>query len=158
MKNEKKILYDILKNFNGMGKIEAYNITHKLETALFYASSPIKIENLEQFITSDYNQNDDIDPFHFTILPNGNFCEFVGCSDWLHIYKENKAILPNWPIFETYYFKTKYAPLDLKKLSKKKLLMEVKNKPEEIKIIDFLTKHSVGKKDIISNRLLILDL
>ncbi|WP_438425951.1 hypothetical protein [Aquimarina macrocephali] len=157
MTNEKELLYKILENFNGMGKIEAYDLTHKLETLLFYASNPINAKELKQLIASDMDHDHEIDPFHFTILPNGNFCEFVGCNNWIHIYKENKRILPDWPVFETYYFKTRYAPLDLKKLTKKNLLNDLKEKNEEEKVRAFLKQYNVCKKDVITNRLLILE-
>ncbi|WP_282079868.1 hypothetical protein [Aquimarina algiphila] len=157
MNDEKKLLYNILKKFNGMGKIEAYDLIHKLETLLFYTSNPINEEELKQIIVSNLSLNHEIDPFHFTMLPNGNSCEFDGFNEWLHIYKENRRIFPNWSILDTYYFKTKYAPIDLKKLTKKRLLMDLKGKPEEEKIIKFLKEYKISKKDVITNRLLILE-
>ncbi len=157
MKNNKKQLYEVLKHFDGMGKIEAYDLTHKLETLLYYASNPINTENLSELLESFIDQNNEIDPFHFTILPNGNFCEFMGQNDWLHIYKESKRLLPDWAIFETYYFKTKYAPLELQKLTKKNLLQDIKGKPEEKKVRIFLKKNGTYKKDLITSKLLLLE-
>ncbi len=157
MKDQKKLLFKIAKKFDGLSKIEAYDLTHKLETLLFYASNPIDIEDLIQIIASDFNSTDEVDPFHFTILPNGNFCEFNGSNDWLHIYKENKRILPNWTIFNTYYFKTKYAPLELIKLTKKNLLENVQDTEKEKEVIRFLKKNRVAKKDMVTNKLLLLD-
>ncbi len=156
MTNQKEILCKIAKKLNGMNKIEAYELTHKLETLLFYAQNPINIEDLKKIITSDFNPNDEIDPFHFTILPNGNFCEFKGSNDWLHIYKENKKLLPNWPVFDTYYFKTKYAPLELLKLTRKNLLENVKDTEKELRVWTFLEKNAVAKKDKITNKILLL--
>ncbi len=158
MTNEKKLLSSILKHLNGMNKIEAYDLTHKLETLLFYASNPIDVENLEQIISADFNPNDEIDPFHFTILPNGNFCDFAGSNDWLHIYKENKRLLPNWPLFDTYYFKTKYAPLELIKLTKKNLLENLKDTEEEPEVVDFMRMYRLTQKDLVSDKLLLLTL
>ncbi|GAA4273523.1 hypothetical protein U6A24_18870 [Aquimarina gracilis] len=156
MKDQKKLLQNIVKKLEGMSKIEAYEFTHKLETLLFYANNPLDTEDLLQIISSDFDTNDEVDPFHFTILPNGNFCEFKGANSWLHIYKENNRILPNWPIFETYYFKTKYAPLELLKLTKKNLLENVKGTEEELKIWSFLEKNNLATKDPATNRLLLL--
>ncbi len=157
MKDEKKLLHKILKHFNGMSKVNAYDLTHKLEILLFYASNPIDSNDIKQIIISGIDADDhEIDPFHFTILPNGNFCEFEGHNNWLHVYKENKRMLPNWVIFETYYFKTKYAPLELLKLNKKNLLESIKDKPEEEKTKVFLKKNKAAQKDIITNKLLLL--
>ena len=158
MKNDKKLLGKILKHFNGLDKIDAYNLTHKLEILLFYASNPIDTNTLKEMVVSgNLYENHEIDPFHFTILPNGNFCEFIGQNDWVHVYKENKRLLPDWPIFETYYFKSKYTPLDLQKLTRKNLLQDLKGKREEEKVRLFLKKYRACKKDIITNKLLLLE-
>ncbi|AXT62151.1 hypothetical protein D1816_17900 [Aquimarina sp. AD10] len=157
MKNDKKILHEIVKHFDEMNKIEAYDIIHKLETLLFYADNPLNLDNLIHIINSDIDSDHEIDPFHFTILPNGNFCEFIGHNNWIHIYKENKKIMPEWLLFDTYYYKTKYAPLELRKLTRKNLLTDIKDKPEERKVRTFLKKKRLSKKDIITNKLLILD-
>ncbi len=158
MTNDKQILHEIIKKIEGMNKLEAYEIIHKLETSLFYASSPIKYEDLKPVIDADIDPDHEIDSFQFSILPNGNFCEFLGCNNYLHIYKENKKLVPDWPLFTTYYFKSKYAPLELIKLTKKNILANFEGKPEEDKIVSFLRKNSVAKTDTISRRLLILDL
>ncbi|MEW7277568.1 hypothetical protein ABW636_03130 [Aquimarina sp. 2201CG1-2-11] len=157
MTNDKQILHEITKKIEGMNKLEAYEIIHKLETSLFYASSPIKYEDLKPVIDADIDPDHEIDSFQFSILPNGNFCEFLGCNNYLHIYKENKKMVPDWPLFTTYYFKSKYAPLELIKLTKKNVLANFEGKPEEDKILSFLRKNSVNKTDTISRRLLILD-
>ena len=157
MKDQNELLYEIVKKLNGLSKIDAYEITHKMETLLFYASNPLDIKNLEQILASDFDTTDEVDPFHFTILPNGNFCEFDGSNEWLHVYKENKRTLPNWSVFDTYYFKTKYAPLELVKLTKKNLLENVHGTEKEQEVLNFLKKHRVSKKDMITDKVLILD-
>jgi len=158
MKNQKKLLCKIAKKLNGLNKVEAYEITQKLETLLFYSESTIEISALKKIISSRVIETEEIDPFHFTILPNGNFCEFDGSNDWLHIYKENKRYIPNWSIFNTYYFKTKYAPLELLKLTKKNLLETLQRTDKGQEIQDYLRINSIIKKDIITDKLLILDL
>ncbi|WP_025742648.1 hypothetical protein [Aquimarina pacifica] len=157
MQNEEQRLREILKKFNGLDKIKAYDLTHKIETLLFYASNPIDADSAAQLLVPNTTVDYDIDPFHFTILPNGNFCEFEGSNNWLHLYKENKRILPNWAIFDTYYFKTKYAPLELIKLTKKNLLENIHGTDKEPEILMFLKKNSVTKKDIVTDKLLLLD-
>ncbi|WP_062056905.1 hypothetical protein [Aquimarina longa] len=156
MKDNKELLYKTLNHFNGISKVEAYDLIHKLETLMFYASNPINTDDLEKKIISGFDHDYEIDPFYFTILPTGNFCEYIGHNDWLHVYKENKRMIPDWSIFETYYFKTKYAPLELRKLTKNKLLQDIKEKPEEEKIKHFLKNTAILKKDTITNNLLIL--
>ncbi len=158
MQNEQARLREVLKVFNGLDKIKAYDLTHKIETFLFYASNPIDTNNIEQVLTNNEGEDYDIDPFHFTILPNGNFCEFEGSNDWLHVYKENKRMLPNWSVFDTYYFKTKYAPLELMKLTKKNVLENIHDTDKAPDVFKFLKNNRVTQKDIVTERLRILDI
>jgi len=92
MKQEHQLLYKVMRNFEGMQKIEAFDLLHRMEVLLFYAKSPLQLDHIKQIITDGIQQGSDIafDPFGFTILPNGNFCEFEGSNEWIHIYKEKK--------------------------------------------------------------------
>ncbi|MFD2563677.1 hypothetical protein [Aquimarina rubra] len=119
MKKEQQLLHKVMRNFEGMQKIEVFDLLHKIEVLLFYAKSPLEIGHLEKLIASDIEDDADVDPFQFTLLPNGNFCEFAGSNDWIHVYKEVKRGFSSWNPFATYCFKTKYAPLELLKLTKK---------------------------------------
>lgn len=159
MKKEQQHLYKIMRHFEGMQKIEVFDLLHKMEVLLFYAKSPLKSSQIRKIITTHLYEESEIDPFEFTILPNGNFCEFEGRNDWIHIYKETKRGIGKLNPFTTYYFKTKYAPLELLKFTKKNLLESVeKTKHQEI-VKNFLSTHKITKKDKKTNNklLLILD-
>ncbi|KAA1245783.1 hypothetical protein [Aquimarina sp. RZ0] len=158
MKNENYSLYTIMQHFEGMQKIEVFDLLHKMEILLFYTSSPITKDGIIQVINSGLDGSRDVDPFQFTILPNGNFCEFIGSNDWLHIYEENKRGWMKWSPFSTYYFKTKYAPLELLPLTKKNLLDNLKGTAEEAKVVRFLKQHRISKKDPHTDTLLALNL
>ncbi len=155
--NQDKTLSKIIKQFNGLKKIEAFDIISKLETLLFYAPNPVNFEDSDTFAISGIKQNRDIDPFQFTLLPNGNLCEFIGCNDFLHLYKEHKRFVPDWPIFSTYYYKSKYAPLEMIKLTKQNLKESFKGTAEQNRIEPFLLQNKIKAKDYISKRLLLLD-
>jgi len=58
--------------------------------------------------------------------------------------------------FTTYYFKTKYAPLELLKLTKKNLLENIDNTPHQQVVKGFISNHKVTKKDIVTNTMLLL--
>jgi len=147
MKQEHQQLYKIMRHFEGMQKIEVFDLLHRMEVLLFYAKSPLKATHLKEIITSDMDHRNDVDPFQFTILPNGNFCEFIGFNDWIHIYKETKRGLSVCNPFTTYYFKTKYAPLELLKLTKSNLIENVSGTSKERTIEDFLRTNTIAKKD-----------
>ncbi|WP_109437884.1 hypothetical protein [Aquimarina sp. AU119] len=158
MSKEYHIIRKVIKHFSGLNKLEAFDILQKMEVVLYYASSPINTENLKQIILSDIEKVDWIDPFHFTFLPNGNPCEFIGSNKWLQVYQENNRFLPDWPIFRTYYYKTVYAPLELRKLTRKNLQESLEGKSKEQNVREFLNNHRVTKRDIVTDHLLLLDL
>ena len=154
--NEHRLLLKVMKNFEGMHKIEVFDTLQKIETILFYTSSPITNYSIQKIVEIDPCQKRNIDPFYFTILPNGNFCECVGSNNWLHIYKEQKRGLMRLSPFDTYYFKTKYAPLELLKLTRKNLLENLENTWEETPVKAFLKQYQPGAKDPVTDSFLIL--
>ncbi|WP_010181351.1 hypothetical protein [Aquimarina agarilytica] len=158
MKSEHHLLLKVMKNFEGMNKIDVFDMLQKIEVLLFYASSPITKYSIKSIIEADLDQKKDVDPFHFTILPNGNFCEFKGSNAWLHLYQEKRRGIFRFSLFNRYYFKTKYAPLELLILNKRNLLENIENTPLESKVKIFLKKHRPAEKDAITDRFLILDL
>lgn len=156
MKNEKQLLSDIVRHFEGLNKIEAHNIIAKLEVLLFYAKTPLTFDSLLQMIEDEVQSPEQIDPYQLTILPNNNFCEYQGSNTYLHIYKEHNRFFPNWNIFTNYYYKTKYAPMALQKLTKNNLLNSFKGKPEFQQLVSFLEKYRATARDLITHEMLIL--
>ncbi|KAA1244954.1 hypothetical protein [Aquimarina sp. RZ0] len=75
MKQEQQLLYKIMRNFEGVQKIEIFDLLHRMEVLLFYAKSLLKVDHLKRIITSDMDQESEVDLLGFTILPNGNFCD-----------------------------------------------------------------------------------
>lgn len=154
---KQKLLNNIMKNFEGLKKVEAFDIISKLETLLFYAPNPLNFENIDTVEVTNFQNDTNMDPFQFTLLPNGNICEFKGCNDFLHLYKEHKRFLPDWRIFSTYYYKSKYAPLEMIKLTKQNFKHSFKGTSEEKRVEQFLLHNKVIARDLISKRLLLLD-
>ncbi|RZS99432.1 hypothetical protein [Aquimarina brevivitae] len=157
-KNTNKTLLKIVKQFYGLDKAQAFDILSKLETFLFYASNPIHIDDNNALMeTTPFAGDIDIDPFQISILPNGNFCELVGCNHKLHIYREHNRYLPKWKIFSSYYFKSKYNPLEAIKLNKPNLKDVFKNKPEESYMLRYLSEYHPLKKDPATGSFAILN-
>ena len=155
-RRERQVLYNVLSHFEGMHKIDVFDLLHKIEVLLYYVPSPLQKVHLQKIIKADSAMDKNIDPFYFTILPNGNFCECVGSNNWLHIYKEQKRGLMRLSLFDTYYFKTKYAPLELLKLTRKKLLENLENTWEETPVKAFLKQYQPEAKDPVTDSFLIL--
>ncbi|WP_299432042.1 hypothetical protein [uncultured Aquimarina sp.] len=138
-----------------MNKIDVFDLLHRIEMMLSNTISPITNESIVKIINEEAISNADISLFQFTILPNGNFCEFEGANDWIHIYKETKRGFSKWNPITTYYFKSKYAPLELLKLSKANLLENVQNTPHELEVATFLTAYNISKRNSQGNLLLL---
>jgi len=148
---------NIIKQFNGLKKVEAYELISKIETVLYFAPNPINFYDDHEITSYTATKNINIDPFQFTILPNGNFGEFLGQNDFIQVYKEHRRIVPNWKIFNTYYFTSKHYPLEFIKLTKNNILTSTKGTNEEERFKGFLKESKVDKKHLITGRLLILD-
>ena len=157
-KKEQELILEVLKLFEGMNKIDVLDILHKMEVLLFYTKSPITKESIAKIINADLESTFSSELAQYTLLPSGNFCEFLGSNDWIHIYKEQKQGLLKLPFTNTYYFKTKYAPLELTKFTKKNILETVKGTPEELKVKQHLKHHRITKKNSSTKMLLILDI
>lgn len=155
-KNDTQLLNKVLQNFEGMQKIDSFNLLHKIEVLLFYAKTPLTIENINEILDSSIDPLE-IDPFQMCVLPNGNFCEFIGSNNWLHIYKEYRKGLDRLKIRPSYYYRTKYAPLELLKLTKKNISESVANTDIASEVALFLKNNKVTKKDIIANKILLLE-
>ncbi|WP_299896059.1 hypothetical protein [uncultured Aquimarina sp.] len=158
MKQEQQLLYKVMRNFEGMQKIEVFDLLQRMEILMFYTKSPLRSSQIKKIMTTHLYEESEIDPFGFTILPNGNFCEFEGCNDWIHIYKETKRGINKLNPFTTYYYRTKYAPLELVKLTKKNLLESLeKTLHQEILEEFLLTYKKIIQKDKKNrNRLLLI--
>ena len=156
MKKNYKQLHKILTQFEGMPKIEVFDILHKIEVLLYYARGPLTRATIKNMLDAEVVTDQEIDPFHFTILPNGNFCEFIDSNCWLHIYKEQKRGLWRLPVFDTYYFKTKYAPLELVPLTRKNLSNHLENKWEATPVKAFLKTHHPTDRDKRTGKFLVL--
>ena len=137
--NKEQLLLKVMKNFEGMNKLDVFDMLQKIEVLLFYVSSPITKLSIKSVIEADLDQKKDVNPFHFTILPNGKFCKHVGANDWLSIYKEQKKGLFSYKLFDAYYFKTVYSPLKIHKLTNKNLKRSLAGTPKENSIKLFLS-------------------
>ncbi|WP_103866721.1 hypothetical protein [Aquimarina sp. I32.4] len=158
MRKQHLLMLKVLKHFAGLNKLDAFDLLQKMEVTLFYTTNPITVKNIKQVLSTNNEKIGWIDPFHFTFLPNGNLCEFVGSNKWIQIYKEKNRVLPDWEIFNRYYYKTAYAPIDLLKLNRKNLLESIEGKTQETNVKEFLTQYRITQKDNIYNRLLLLDI
>ncbi|RZS99145.1 hypothetical protein [Aquimarina brevivitae] len=156
MKNEHQLLLKVSENFEGMHNLDIFDLLHKIEMMLYYLPSPLHKAQLKQAIAVNLGSDREIDFFHFTILPSGNFYEFLTSNNWLQIYKEQKRALMRVFGIDIYYFKTKYAPLELLKLTRKNLLENQENTSEESAVKSFLEQYQPTGKDPVTNCFLLV--
>ena len=158
MKYDITILSNLTKELNGLSKFDAYQILHKIETALYYANSPLDQTELISVISDSIPLNRNIDPFHFKFLPNGKAVDFIGANNWIQVYKPLHQKYFSTIFNNGFYYRTKYKPLTLKKLNKKNILRDLKSTKRETKILEFLKKNKISKVNPVTNKMLILDI
>ena len=95
---EHKILQKVLKQFDGMTKIDAFDLLQKIEVLLQGQSSPIQYEHLKMKMDKNFIQN--------AVVPIGNsgYCYLVDSSHRLKIY-EFKSLLSVGFLGKTLYYK-----------------------------------------------------
>ena len=147
---EHKILQKVLKQFDGMTKIDAFDLLQKIEVLLQGQSSPIQYEHLKMKMNKNFIQN--------AVVPIGNsgYCYLVDSSHRLKIY-EFRSLLSVGFLGKTLYYNT---------TNNHKLLPftneNIKNTFDQTNlryiIRQFLEENKVRKKNSKTKRLLLLEL
>jgi len=146
MQNEYNIIRQIIQQFEGLQKIEAFDILHKLEVLLLHAKSPLQTKALEQIIQDTRAIDIASDPMQSELSPSGYYCECIGNNDWLYLYKEQPTGIRR--LFLTrYYFKTTFHPLQLQPFTKKQLRIATKGTPVATEVEVFLNLYSVMARE-----------
>ncbi|TSE04264.1 hypothetical protein FOF46_26780 [Aquimarina algiphila] len=93
---QEKIVQHIIRQFDGMSKIEVYDILQKIETLLFEHESPLEFKAIEKTLEKQSIKN---------ILPLGSsaYCYLVDHSPYLDLYKI-KSLIPDFLGGEKLYF------------------------------------------------------
>lgn len=147
---EHKILQKVLKQFDGMTKIDAFDLLQKIEVLLHGQSSPIQYEHLKMKMNKNFIQN--------AVVPIGNsgYCYLVDSSHRLKIY-EFRSLLSVGFLGKTLYYNTtddhKLLPFTNE---------NIKNTFDQTNlryiIRQFLEENKVRKKNSKTKRLLLLEL
>ncbi len=130
------------------------DVVYKIETLLNEKKLP-KMQPTKQIVATEVGQTIFTNPFRFTVLPSGNFCEFIGGNGWIEIYKEDKRGLAKWNPFPSYYFKTNKKRMQLAKLTPDNLRCNAKHTPQEQSVLAFLKSYNTFKKNETVKKLLL---
>lgn len=147
---EDKVLQKVLKQFDGMTKIEAFDVLHKIEVLLNGQQSPIQYEYLKMTLDKQFLQN--------AVLPVGNqgYCFLSDYCQYLKVY-EFKPTIPINILGSSWYYS----------LSNKQELIPLTNQNVKSTFSDthlkyiiqqFLKDNNVQKRNSKTKRLLLLEL
>ncbi|WP_027392959.1 hypothetical protein [Aquimarina latercula] len=147
---EDEILQKVLKQFDGLAKIDAYDLLQKVEILLQGQKSPIEYRSIRKELDKQFFKNEMI-----TIGKSG-YCYLVDYCHFIKIYKFKSAFFPFTTRNSFYY--TLYHDYKMKQLTNKNIIETFKNTHLRYVIHHFLKDNRVQKKNSKTNRLLLLEL
>ena len=147
---EDKILQKVLKQFDGMTKIEAFDVLHKIEVLLNGQQSPIQYEYLKMTLDKQFLKN--------AILPIGNqgYCFLSDYCQYLKVY-EFKPSTPISILGSSLYYSLSNKQ-ELIPLRNQNIKDSFKNTHLKYIIQQFLKDNNVKKRNSKTKRLLLLEL
>ncbi len=147
---EDEILHKFVKQFDGMPKLTAYDILHKVEALLHRHESPIVYKQIKEELKRQAETKN-----IYTIHENG-YCYLADRCHYINVYKF-KSIYPSFLSGQDLYFALsngyKLNPLDDEHIFK-----AFRDTNLEYIIREFLKDNHVRKKNSKTNRLLLLEL
>lgn len=147
---EDKVLQKVLKQFDGMAKVDAFDVLHKIEVLLNGLQSPIQYEHIKMKMDQNFLKN--------AVLPIGKrgYCYLVDFSQHLKIF-EFKSLLSIDCLGKTLYFSTAKEP-KLLQLTNENIRNTFDNSSLKYIIRQFLEENHVKKRNSKTKRLLLLEL
>ena len=145
-----KILKKCVKQFDGMTKIDAYDILYKIESLLIEESSPIEYKSIEKTIEKAYDIKN--------VLPVGShsYCYLEDQCHYMQIYtfrSEYPTFLGGERTYFTIYNNYQMMPFDNKAVKE-----AFKDTNIGYILDDFLKDNHVKKRNTKTNRFVLLEL
>ncbi len=148
--HEDKIIYDVLKRFEGMSKTDVYDILHKIESLLLGVTTPIEHRNIKKRLEATTYKNNIV-----AINKNG-YCYLEDHCQFMKVYRI-KSVFPTLFVRQLLFFTT---PKEYRLIpyTAKQVQETFCNSPTHTTITDFLQNHSITKRNPKTKRLLLLEL
>ncbi len=148
--HEEKILQNVVKQFDGLSKFEAYDILHKIEGLLIDFSTPIQFKEIKKSI-EDLCLKENV-----VGIDSYGYCYMEDRSCYMNVYKM-KSLFPEFLIGESLYFTVpgQYELIAFDNRNIEEAFCNMHLKP----IIDhFLKNNNVKRRNPKTQRLLLLEL
>ena len=145
-----EILQKVLKQFDGLAKIDAYDLLQKVEILLQGQKSPIEYRCVIKELDKQFFKNEMI-----TIGKSG-YCYLMDYCHFIKVYEFRSAFFPFTKRNNLYY--TLYHDYKMKRLTNKNIIETFENTHLRYVIHHFLKDNQVQKKNSKTNRLLLLEL
>lgn len=145
-----EILQKVLKQFDGLAKIDAYDLLQKVEILLQGQKSPIEYRCIRKELDQQFFKNEMI-----TIGKSG-YCYLVDYCYFIKIYKFRSVFFPITTSNNLYY--TLYHDYKMKRLTNRNIIETFQNTHLRYVIHHFIKDNNVSKKNSKTKRLLLLEL
>ncbi|MEW7278826.1 hypothetical protein ABW636_09535 [Aquimarina sp. 2201CG1-2-11] len=147
---EDKIILDVLKRFDGMHKIDAYDILHKIEIVLADLGSPIAYNSIKKKLEITQTKN------NIVAINKGGYCYLEDHCHFISVYRI-KSVFPTFLGGSGLFFTTReqyrLIPYTDKEVRKAFDTTHIK-----IIVCNFLNHHTAKKRNPKTKRLLLLEL
>ena len=147
---EEKIVQNVVKQFDGMSKIEVYDILYRIEGLLHDFSTPIQFTEIKKTLDNSYVSS------NISAIDNYGYCYLEDQCQYLSIYKI-KSIFPAFLGGESLYF-TVPGQYELIAYNNRNIEETFCNMHLEFLVQHFLKKNNVKKRNPKTKRLLLLEL
>ncbi|WP_103072678.1 hypothetical protein [Aquimarina sediminis] len=148
--HEEKIIQNVVRQFDGMLKIEVYDILYKIESLLSGFSSPIQFKQIKKSIDNT------IDKEHFIAIDAYGYCYLEDECQYLKVFRI-KSLLPVCLGGELLYFTTP-GQYELTSYTNQNLEETFSNMHLQTIIAQFLKYNNAKKRNPKTRRLLLLEL
>ncbi len=148
--HEDKIIYDVLKRFDGMHKIDICDVLHKIEMLLTDLTTPIDYGNLKKELLFKYAKE------HITAIDKNGYCYLEDHCQFMKVYRI-KSVFPILFVRQELFFTT---PQEYRLIpyTATHIRSTFCNTPVYPMIADFLQQHSITKRNPKTKRLLLIEL
>ncbi|WP_281989692.1 hypothetical protein [Aquimarina aggregata] len=144
---QEKIMQNVIRQFDGVSKLDAYDILHKIESLLIDFSTPIQCKEIKKSILSTAE---------ITPIKDSGYCYLEDECQYLSVYNL-KSLFPSLFGIENLYF-TLPCQYELIAFDNRNIEEVFSNTHLKAVIKHFLKKNHVRKRNPKTKRLLLLEL
>lgn len=148
--HEEKVVQNVVKQFDGMSKLEAYDILLKIEMLLQDFSTPIQFKEIKKSIDDLYRKE------HITAIDTYGYCYLEDQCQYMKVYKI-KSLFPACFGGESLYF-TVRGEFELTSYTNQNIEDAYNNTHLEAIVSDFLQNSNAKKRNPKTKRLILLEL